>query len=908
MLPAFLEDFTYRLRKLFARDAAERDLTSELELHIDLETERLVREGVPSDEARRRARIAFGGIQQIRESARDAWGTRTFDTLIRDLRRAVRLTRTQPVFSAVVVLSLALGLAATITVVNVAYNVLLAPLALPRPRELITLMRWNEDGRDVMFRWHEVEALRSAPGATLAATRGASAVAFRVGEQRHFINLDFVEGNFFSLIGAQPMRGRLINGLDDSASAPVVVISRQFADRLFPGDSDVVGRVVDIRGAAFTVIGVTPDSFRGVKYPAWFTAAIPLGAVRLLGVNGVGTDSRGIPYGRGDDRLTERVAFQVVGRLTTSAEVARASLGSAFERCCGAGQGSKREWLEVVDMSRGIPFGKGDIRREARGTLAMILAGMGLLLIVVCCNVASLLLVRATARQREMAVRLSLGASRTRLACQLIAEVVPLAVAGGAAGLLLAAWFTRGFASTLPSDWDDIAPMFQFAASPLIVGISAALTVACTIACAVYPALRASRLAPAPTLRMDVRASRTRAQGAVARSVIVAQVALTVVLVTSAALLSVTLVNLARSDVGIATDHTLLVGLGSRSTAYEARGVTPVAEHIARAVEAVPGVRGATMATNVPLYGGANYAVRVNVPGVVIEPGREYDTRLVIVREGYFRTSGLRMVAGREFDAPAVSGGPPAVVVNETFARRYLRGRDPVGQSFDIAMSDDISIITPAVIIGVCADAAYESPKETRRPYVYAPLARTTSKWSTMQLVVRSAGTPTALTTAVLKAIESAAPGIETRRVRDMETQRAYSTAVERISARLAAFVSGLTLMLAAIGLYGVVAYGVSRRVSEIGVRLALGARAASIVWLVTRETAWMIATGVALGVALSFSATRAMQSQLYGIAAHHPLGWLIAALTLGAAGVGAAIIPAHRATRIDPRLALMAE
>jgi predicted permease len=907
MTPEWLTDIAYRVRRFFGRRRADEDMANELAAHIELETEQLIRAGLAPDEARRQARLSFGGVEQVKEAARDAWGIRTADVVRRDLTQAMRLATHQPVFSGIVVLSLALGLAATMTVVNVAYNVLYAPLDLPRPNEIVTLMRWTGSGRDVVFRWRDIESLRAAPGASLTAWRGASAVAFRVGERREFTNVDFVDGNYFRVLEVRAGQGRLIAERDNDTAEPVVVLSREFAGLLYPGDSNVVGRVVDIRGAAFTIIGVT-DSFRGVMYPATFAAAIPLGAVPLLGANGVGRDSRGQPYGRGDDRLTDMEVFRVVGRLDPDVPSAPEALGAVFNRCCaGHGEGSDSAWLEVVDASRGVPGGKGDIRHDVKGTLAMVLGGVALLLIVVCCNVAGLLLVRSAARQRELAVRLSLGASRARLVWQLVAEAIPLAIVAGLAGMLLAAWFTGAFSATLPSDWVDIAPMFEFRTRPLIVGLAAVLTAACTIGFAMYPALRVTRLAPATTLRMDSRASRTRGQGVLARGVVVAQVALTVVLVVSAALLSATLINVSRFDVGLATDRTLLVSLETRSTTYEAQGFIPVAEDITRALETVPGVRAVTLATLVPLYGGSNYQMNVGVPGAPVHD-EQLTARLVVARAGYFATSGLRLIAGREFSETAGSTGDRQVVVNQEFVRRYFRGREPLGQRIDIESSSDVNRLVPAVIVGVSANAAYESPKENPQPYVYAALNRSSGFWRTMQLVVRTAGPPMAAAPTVLKAIELATPGMSARRVRDAETQVAYSTTTERLTARLAVFVSGLTLILAAIGLYGVVAYGVSRRVSELGVRLALGARAGSIVWLVTRDTAWMVLTGIALGIGLSFGATGVMRSQFYGVDAHDPFAWVGAALVLALTALAASAIPAGRATRIDPRVAMQAE
>jgi len=393
----------------------------------------------------------------------------------------------------------------------------------------------------------------------------------------------------------------------------------------------------------------------------------------------------------------------------------------------------------------------------------------------------------------------------------------------------------------------------------------------------------------------------------VARGVIVGQVAVTVVLVTSAALLSATLINLSRVDPGVSSDRMLLAGIGTRSTSYEARGIIPVAEQIARSVEAVPGVRAATMATLVPLYGGANYKVRVEVPGFVADPERMPSARLVVARTGYFATSGLRIVDGQEFRTWNATQN--IAVVNEAFVRRYVRNGDPVGLTIGAVIDgNERDPATPLLIVGVSGDAAYENMKSPRLPYIYVPLAATTSMWSTMQLIVRTDGAPGEMTKAVLRAIEAGAPGIEVRRVRGMETQLAYSTTMERLTARLAVFVSAMALVLATIGLYGVVAYGVSRRVSEIGVRLALGARTRAILWLVTRETAWLLGIGIVIGTMLSWVANGAIASQFFGVAPRDPRAIVGAAILLALVGLVASLVPAQRATRIDPRIALIAD
>ena len=586
MFRDFLSNLTYRLRALVSRSSAERSMAEEMQFHVDRETERLIADGMTREEARRTARVAFGGVEQMKEAARDAWGTRLLDELRRDFIYALRLTRKQAGFSTIVALSLALGLGATLTVFNLTYNVLYAPLALPHPEQLVAPMRITKNNRSRVFSWSEVQSLRTASRAgVFAASRGASSVAVSVGERREFINLHFVDGDYFSVVGARALRGRLISPHDDATSAPVVVLSYAFAEKLFPGDSAVVGKIVSIRGAPFSVIGVTPNSYRGVEFPGWFTAAIPIGSVSLLGTQGAGSDNRGIPYGRGDDRLTELRAFELIGRVTINPDAARSALAATFASCCARTLDGERELLGLVDSQRGVPGGKSDFRNQVRFRLAMILTGMALVLIVVCCNIASLLLVRASARQREIAVRLSLGASRGRLGWQLIAENLPAAMAGGVGGLFLAAWFTGGFLRSLPSDFDQIAAMLDFSYNPVLLAVTAGLTLACMLAFSIYPALRATRQPLASTLRLDAHASRSRAQGTTARGVVVAQISVTVVLVTAAGLLSASLLNVARVDGGFASDQVLLLGVGTRSTPYERQGVVPLVEPISRRVE-----------------------------------------------------------------------------------------------------------------------------------------------------------------------------------------------------------------------------------------------------------------------------------------------------------------------------------
>ncbi|HEV8366240.1 MAG TPA: ADOP family duplicated permease [Gemmatimonadaceae bacterium] len=906
MLHDLWSDLRYRLRAIFRRSTVERELDDELRFHIEREAERLTRSGIQATEARRQAALTFGGVEQMKEATRDARGTSVLEHMLRDLAHSFRVARKQPSFALIVVLSLALGLGVANAAFNLTYNVLFAPLALPHPDELAVLGRDDRGVRDVAFSWNEYVALRATPGVgTLVATRGASAINVAAGANSAHINMYFVEGAFFSTLGVRPLRGRLLTPNDDERRVPAAVISPALAEQLFPGDTAVLGRSITIRGVPFTVVGVTPSSFRGITFPGGFSAAIPLGTVAMLGQQlGAGHDNSGMPYGVGDDRQGDKPMYGILVRLAVQPEAARAALALVFPRCCATDSAGARQRLEVIGIRNGLS-GKGDFRKEARLIFAMLLSGIALILGVVCCNIASLLLVRSSARRREIAVRLSLGASRARLVSQLVLESVPLALAGGALGLVVAAWSTSALVRSLPSDLNDLSDFVRFQYGPTTLVFTLVVTLACAIAFAVYPALRATRQQLAQALRLDSRASRSRRQGNVARGAVVGQIAFTVVLVTSASLLAVSLGNLARVDGGFATENIALASIEPRGTRYEQQGIVPFYRQILQNVGTVPGVQGAGIATMVPLYGGSNQWIEIDVPGQARTSDGGPWIRVVYMTPGYLGGTGIRLLAGRDFSDVDNARGEPVAIATEGFARKYIRGNDPrdaLGRSFALRGGR-----VPTRIVGIAADAKYQDLKSPPEPMLYLPLEQSLEAQGG-QLVVRTNVAPSSVMRAVISAIDAAAPGITVRRVRDMRSQREAVMTVERLAARLAIFVSAMALVLSAVGLYGVVAYSVARRTSEIGVRLALGARARAVLWLVARETVALVAIGVGVGLPLSFAANGAMDSQLFGVGAHDPFAAIVSIALLAAVGLIASMVPARRATRVDPKIALSAD
>jgi predicted permease len=897
-----LRALVVRLRSVVRRTAVERELDEELSFHIERETERRVAAGMPLAAARAAVRREFGNVGDLKERSRDARGVRAFNDMVRDLAYAIRLARRQPLFAAVVIVSLALGLGAAGAVFNLTYNVLFAELDVPRPAELRQLARAAGADRDVVFSRREFEAIRSLPSVgTFAAVRTASQIAVQLGKRREYVNMHFVDGAFFPMLGLRGGRGHFITPGDDAGRLPVAVLSASFAERIAPGDSTLVGRTIEIRGVPFTIIGITPRGYRGLEFPGQFAAAIPMSTVGLLDRAGPRGDDRGVPLDPAADRAGTRRLLKIVGRIHGDGAAARAAILRTVLACCSDGAAAGADRIDLIEIRRGITSPKDNFRQELGTMLLVLLACMLLLVVVVCCNVASLLLVRAATRAREMAVRLSLGATRARLVRQLVLETAPVALAGGVGSLFVAGGATAALGRSVP-EWNTYSELVAFGPTPHVLVFGGVATLLCAVAFSVYPALRATR-----SMRIGSRAPATRQRGTVARGVVVAQVALGIVLVTAGSLLAVTLRNLRHVDGGFATDRVLLASLETRGTAYETRGVGPLHADVLAAVRAVPGVTSAAVSTMIPMYGGNVGWLGLDVPGYVVPRGEQRPTaRFIGITPGYFRTLGIPLRAGRDFDGTESPRTAPAVIVSAEFARRYLGGAGAVGRSFRAQLGGDS--LSAVRVVGVASDAKYDDLRDAPEPIIYLPFAQTTERWSNVRIAARTEPPPASVAAALLHAFEAAAPGVRVGPITDMHERLDVALSLHRLAMQLATFAGLMVLALCAMGLYGVVAYGVQRRTSEIGVRMALGADASVVVRLIAGETARVVAAGIALGVALSVAANGVIASQLFGVGARDPVVMAFAALVFALVGLAACAVPALRAARIPPSIALAAE
>jgi predicted permease len=915
---SFFDAVRHRLRPLLRPRTFDRELEEELRLHIELDAGQQG-DGHDDVSARHLALQHFGHMAYYKEETRRMTVLGWLDILRQDLRYGLRALRRAPVFTGVAVLSLALGIGANTAIFGLLHRVLLATLPVPHPGELVTARVVVPRGFAGGFALDEVRALREAPGAPpLAVFTSAGNVALEAAGERDFATVDLVDGEYFRILGLRPVVGRLLSPEDDRAAQPVVVISEDWWDRYFHRDPAVLQRTVTLRNVAFAIVGVLPGAFHGLVFPGEFAVAAPLSTGALIG----GPDPQ---PARGGGSLV------IIGRLTSGASIARgsAALDAVFQRCCAdrhsnvggkpgalgaaptapAGKSAAAApRLILQDISRGIPMSKMDIRTDYGRILLVLMGGVAVVLLIACANVGNLLLVRAAARGREFAVRLSIGASRGRLVRQLLTESVLLAFLGGALGLALAWWATNVLASSLPPMGDGagiglLGEIVRFRASPAVLEFTAAMSVACVALFGLLPALRSTKTDLVSPLKESGHGHGSRRRGMLDPTLVVAQVALALLLVSSAALLGTTLRNLRAIDGGFATTHVLGVDVDTRGTSYEQGGMVPLHRELVARLQRLPGVRAAAMASITPAIGGRWSITPVTVPGYVPSADDDMTVSLDAITPGFLDVAGIPLTAGRDFaDGDGPSAGNVAII-NTTLVHRFFGTHDPIGATIRVGGDSGFALR----VVGVARDTRYRDLRMPAEPMVYVPV-RQSGSWPYLVAIVRTTADPAAVARLLRNEITAFAPGVRLRAMQTVEDALDQALSRERLAAGLATLFGALALGLAAVGLYGVVSYNVTRRTSEIGLRMAMGARPADVVRLVLRGSMIMVLAGLALGLPLMLAGGRAIAALLYGVGSHDfPL--LAAAMAaLAAVGIAASAVPALRASRIDPLVALRSD
>ena len=879
-------------RRLLHRGRAERQLDAELRDHFERLVADHVRAGLGEADARRQARLAFGGLEQVKEECRDARGTRWVDEIAQDLRYGLRLLRHSPAFTFVAVVSLALGIGANSAIFALVNGVLLESLPVREPQRLVLL----DDGSWTNPIWEQVRD-RQHDIAAGAVAWSNERFDLSNGGATEFVEGLYTSGGFLEVLGVPAVLGRTFGPADDRRAGgpdgPVAVISYSFWQRRFGGEASVVGRTLTLDRVPFTIIGVTPPSFLGPTPGRAFDVAVPLGTQAIV---------RG-PASWLDARSTW--TLEIMARLKPGQTVDDAT------RALRAVQPQIREatmpgsWpapMQEQYLRDGLTFksgaaGPAGFRAQYERPLWIIMTVVGLVLLIACANIANLLLARAAARRHELTLRLALGASRLRIARQLLVESLLLASLGAALGLIVAQWGSQLIVRQLSTPRSTVA--LDLSLDWRVIGFTVLVAVSTALLFGIAPAWRIRGVDPHDALKEQGRSFAGHGRRTFGAPLLAVQVAFTLVLLVAAGLFMRTFGKLATLDIGLDRQAVLVVDVETSRSATGADARLALYERIREAAAAVPGVSGAGLSLITPVSG-SGWNGPVELDGRADVSPRERMTFYNSATPGWFNTVGTRLRAGRDFTAGDTAGAPPVVIANEAFVKKYVKG-NPVGQT--VRFEQGPSGVRQSQIVGVAENAAYRSVRDPIPPVLYLPLPQAHGDETPRRLslsVRAAAGSPVLLTRSLADAIGRVDRDVSLT-FRPLAAYVDGALVRERLLAMLSGFFGGLALLLAGLGLYGVTSYAVARRRSEIGIRMALGAESSRVVSMVLRRIAVPVAVGLAGGSALSLWASRYVETLLYGLDARDPLTLLGAAAFLLVVSGLAAWIPARRAARIDP-------
>ena len=814
--------------------------------------------------------------------------------LVADLRYALRTLRNSPGFTAVAVLTLALGIGANTAIFSLVNRILLQPPpGLERPGELVLVGRTvNGEGFDT-FSYPDYGDLRAGCRAC-AGLAAYSTVPFHLstGGASERIRGALVSGDYFAVLGMRPALGRFFLGDEDRPGDPraVAIISHALWVRRFGARADMARGAVSLDGHPFTVVGVAPEGFEGTESGGVLDVFVPLASQPL-------TFSR---LGRAPHSARAVVWLQLVGRLAPAATLpqARAQLAGLVQQLVTAYPAIHEGWGVSIASGVGLdPL----TRRRLRSFLGLLLGAVGLVLAIACANVANLLLARATGRRKEMAVRASLGAGRGRLLRQLLTESLVLSLAGAAAGLLVA-YLIGGLLLRLPLGAQQAGGL-DLTPDASVLAFTALLSIATGIAFGLVPAVQASRPDLVPELKDGVGsrpgAGRLRS-GRLRQALVVTQLAVSLVLLVGAGLLVRTLQRAYAIAPGFATHDVVVASVDPGLQGYDSSRTTRFYAELLRRLAPRSGVRAASLALNVPFGGG--WDTRIVAEGQAIDqrhPGERADFN--VVTPDYFRTMDLPMVRGRAFTAQDVAHAPHVVVINEAIAERLWPDRDPIGKRLQRAWGGE-----PLEVIGIVKDAKYRSLFEVRRLTFYQPLAQ--SYQPAMVIHVRAQGDARPIGQMIQRTVGELDKDLPVYRLQTLADRLDNSLGQQRLGATLVTAFGLIALVLAAIGLYAALGYAVTQRTREIGIRMALGARGEDVRRQILREAMALAVVGLGAGLTGAVAATRVMRSQLYGVTPTDPTSFVAVSAVLVGVALLASYLPARRATKVDPMVALRYE
>lgn len=911
MLSRVLSDIRYRLRAVFARASVEQELDDELSFHIEREAEKYERQGVSHEAALRRARVEFGGVEQIKEVSRDMRGTARLESIVRDLRYAIRSLGSRPVFTLTVVATLALGIGANTAIFTLVDALVLRPLPVSHPEQLVIVgdpaavnSGWNGSPvTDVVsfLLYRDVRA-RNTVFTDLYASGQTGDIDVEVGagdnatvEHPH---ARFVTGNFFAVLGVPAYAGRTFTAREDHTPGedPVAVISYDYWQRRFAGSSAAIGSILRVNAVAITIVGVAPPGFGGdiVGQPCDFWLPMMMQPAIRPRQNMI--DNRAWSWLAMMGRLRPGVTLEQARQRVSAIEANAIREHLSGRDLTEFDQDLKDTPIQVVSGARGFSAR----RAEYETALWVLLGAVGLVILVVCANVSSLMLARSVARSREMTVRMTLGAGRRRLIQQMLVEGVLLAIVSSMLGLFAATLGTRVLLATVSAS-SPIA--IDTTPDARVLAFTATLTLACVLLFGLLPAFRATQVDLATALRSQGRNLMGAARvGRIpfGRALVVAQIALSMLLLIGGGVLVRSMQQLLHSDIGMDRGHVVAVRVRTARSQYVGPRLAQLRRDLSDRVSRLPGVDAVAFADH-GLFSGGRSTRDIDVPGFIPQADSEREVAIDRVGPNFFHAIGARLIRGRDIDRQDLETVPPATVINETTAKRYFGARDPLGVRVTL---DSV----PYTIVGIVRDfqSSDVRGKPGRELYV-AFNDPTTGDAGQARLVVHVRGDPSHFVGPIRRAVQDVdrTLPIAVDPVNDL-VRGTVSTDVLLVQVTM--FFCLVTLVLAAFGLYGVTAHSTSQRTSEFGLRAALGAEPGDVTRMVLGEAMRLGLAGVVIGVPAGLAATRLIRAQLFGVGTIDLPSLSIAILMLVATTMVASYLPARRAANVGPLEALRSE
>ena len=893
-----------RLKSLWRREQVEHEMSAELRFHVENLTRENIERGMTAAEARQAALRTMGGVAQYEEEIRDTRGVTLLETLVSDMRYALRALRKAPVFTVVAVLSLALGTGANTAIFSLIDSVMLQRLPVRDPERLVL-------ARTSFVKIGGYQISRTLSKATLAqlaqATQIDGLATFRDVDR---LNVEedgnsevqsgqFVSGNYFQVLGVEAAGGRTLGPGDDQAGSHAwpAMISYGYWQRRFGGSADAMGKRITVNTIPFTIVGVIPRRFRGLNIDASSDVTMPLGVMPQV------DDARA----SGKTLQPEDWVGTAFARLKpgVTMQSAEAEMTVLLHHAIAEEKGSlTANDQKLTMMLTSAASGQSGVRNRFSKALQVLMAVVAIVMLIATANLASLLLTRSAARQREICIRMSLGSSRRRLARQLLTEAFVLSALGSGLGVVFAVGARNAIlkvAAAKAMESGSLAMEWNWH----LFGFTVLLCLLNAVLFGLVPAWKATRLNANLVLHSG-RTMRNTATTRLGKVLVGAQVALCLMLLVGAALLLRTLANFYKVDLGYNHTNVLMMTVDPHLAGYaDGAQSIEIYREMRDRLAALPGVQAVSMMRE-PLLGGNTGLSRVYVPGYV-PTDQERQSNLWVVNKGvgphFFSTVQMPLIAGRDFEDESRDPYGKVTIINQTMAKHYFPGKNPIGQKFSFSTQDPLM-----EVIGVAADARYNSLREDPQDVFFVPLLHPEMKQKAATLLIRTASDPAMVAPEARAAIRDLNRNLPIYDVTTMAEMVSENLAQQRILAILSGFFGALALVLSAIGLYGVLAYNVAQRTGEIGIRMALGATRGKIMGMVFGETAVVVGAGIVAGLAAAAACARLLVSVLYGVHATDVQSIAFAVGTLSAVAVAAAFVPMRRAVRVDPLVALREE